>query len=131
MAYFENVVKTGKCAQFIISIADGKDIGTIFIKNIDHKNHNGEYGIFIGEESARGKGYARFATKEILKYGFEELNLHRIHLTVMADNISAIKSYKNSGFVVEGILRDAYLKDDKFIDILMMSILKSDWEARC
>lgn len=133
IAYFESVVKMGKCAQFIIVVEDEKqstDIGTIFIKNIDGSNHNGEYGIFIGEESARGKGYAKPATDLILKYGFESLNLHRIYLTVMSDNIPAIRAYERAGFVREGVLREEYLRGDSYVDIVMMSILKQEWDAK-
>ena len=133
ISYFENNVKTGKCAQFIIVVdEDGekKDIGTIFIKNIDTANHNGEYGVFIGEETGRGKGYAKSATVEILKHGFEVLKLHRIYLTVMADNIPAIKVYEESGFIREGIMRDEYYRYDGYVDIVMMSILEEDWLTR-
>lgn len=129
--YFENFIQTGKCVQFII-VDNGeipKDIGTTFIKKIDHDNHNGEFGIFIGEESARGKGFAVPATYEILKYGFEKLNLHRIYLTVMADNIPAIRTYEKVGFLKEGIMREEYLRGDGYIDIVIMAMLKSDWDG--
>ncbi len=133
IAYYERCVKSGKCAQFIISVRDDeryKDIGTVFIKNIDHKNHSGEYGIFIGEESARGRGYGKEATKLILRYAFGELKLHRIFLTVMCDNLQAISAYEKSGFVMEGIMREEYLRSDGYIDIIIMSILKDEWEER-
>ncbi|MBR3507285.1 MAG: UDP-4-amino-4,6-dideoxy-N-acetyl-beta-L-altrosamine N-acetyltransferase [Lachnospiraceae bacterium] len=130
ISYFEKLVKTGKCAQFII-VENGenqRDIGTTFIKNIDHNNHNGEYGIFIGEDSARGKGLAVSATYETLKYGFEELKLHRIYLTVMADNVPAISTYEKVGFIKEGIMRDGFLRYDGYVDIVMMAMLKSGWD---
>lgn len=133
IAYYEMKVKTGKCAQFVIVIDDNgdqTDIGTIFIKNIDTANHSGEYGIFIGEDTGRGKGYARLATEKVLKYGFEVLKLHRIFLTVMVDNIPAIKTYERAGFVREGIMRDEYLRADGYVDIVMMSILDKEWTSR-
>lgn len=131
MAYFNNIVQTGKCAQFIIVIDEKtgqKDIGTIFIKNIDHENHKGEYGIFIGEESARGNGYAKAATALIIEFAFKELKLNRVYLQVMEDNKNAIRVYENAGFIKEGIMREAFLKNDKYINIIMMSLLKCDWE---
>lgn len=132
IAYFEKYIKTGKCVQFII-VENGenqRDVGTTFIKNIDHDNHNGEYGIFIGEENARGKGIAASATYEILKYGFEELKLHRIYLTVMADNFPAIRTYEKVGFMKEGVMREEFLRYDGYVDIVMMAMLKSDWDNR-
>ena len=133
IAYYKNNVESGKCAQFIIALTDDNntcDIGTVFIKNIDYDNNNGEFGIFIGEETERGKGYAKLSTKLILEYGFESLNLHRIYLTVMADNIQAIRAYESSGFVKEGIMREEYLRNDGYVDIVIMGILKKDWDER-
>lgn len=133
LEYYEKVVKAGKCAQFIITVDEkysATDIGTIFIKKIDNQSHNGEYGIFIGEESFRGKGYAKEATRQILEYGFDVLNLHRIYLTVMIDNHSAIKTYERCGFKREGVMRDEYLRSDGgYVDVVMMAILKGEWEV--
>ena len=67
-------------------------------------------------------------TEKILKYGFEELNLHRIYLTVMKDNLPAIKTYEKCGFIQEGVLRDEYLRADGYVDIVMMAIIKDDWK---
>ena len=106
------------------------DIGTIFIKNLDHANHNGEYGIFIGEATARGKGYAKAATELILRHGFEVLGLHRIYLTVMSDNYPAIKTYEKCGFLREGVMREEYLRDGAYVDIIMMAMLKQDWDNK-
>lgn len=127
--YFHNIVETGKCAQYIIVVEDengSRDIGTTFIKNIDRHSNKGEFGIFIGEESARGKGYAKYAISEILRIAFDELNLHRVYLSVMADNLLAIKSYKKVGFVIEGSFSDDYLRNDEYIDVIVMAIIKEN-----
>ncbi len=130
--YFHNVVETGKCVQYIITVDDengSRDIGTTFIKNIDRDSNKGEFGIFIGEDSARGKGYAKYAISEILKIAFEELDLNMVYLSVMEDNISAIRAYENAGIKIEGKLRNGYLKKDGYVDIVIMSILKSEYKT--
>lgn len=124
--YFKNVVQLGKCRQYII-VADGRDIGTIFIKNIDPSNHKGEYGIFIGEENAYGKGYSLPATLQILDIAFTELKLNRVYLTVIQGNMPAISTYKRAGFHEEGILRQDYYRDGKYYDVVMMSVLIDEW----
>lgn len=129
--YFRNVVETGKCAQWIIVADDGvkeTDIGTVFIKNIDRDNHKGEYGIFIGEDDFRGKGCAYPTTMAILKIAFEELHLNRVYLSVMADNIAAIKAYQKAGFAIEGILKEDFKRADGYVDIVVMGIVKSMWD---
>ena len=86
--------------------------------------------MFIGEEKARGKGYAKFAINAILEVAFNELFLNRVYLSVMADNIYAIQAYKKCGFNVEGIQKGAYLKEDAYVDIILMDIDKERWNAR-
>ena len=130
--WLQTKVATGFCTQYIIVVQEAccsTDIGTVFIKNIDRENNKGEFGIFVGEESARGKGYGKQATKQILDVAFRELKLNRVYLTVMADNLSAIRAYKNAGFLVEGMLREDYLRSDGYIDVVVMGITLADWKA--
>ena len=52
-------VATGQVVQYIIlDNADGKPVGSVYYRDVDNHNRSAEYGIFIGEESARGKGLA-------------------------------------------------------------------------
>jgi len=128
--YLHDIVETGKCFQYIIVIKENGnsiDIGTVFIKNIDYKNCKGEFGIFIGESSARGKGYAKLATIEILRIAFTEIMLNRVYLTVIFDNIAAIKSYEKAGFKMEGRLRSDYCRNGEYVDVIIMGITKEMW----
>ena len=127
--YLKTKVESGLCDQYIIVDFDNNDIGTVFIKNIDAENKKGEFGMFIGEASGRGKGYAKKAAFEMLEIAFGKLNLNRVYLTVMYDNIAAVKSYKAAGFVVEGILKEDFFRecDNKYIDIILMGITRNMW----
>jgi len=46
------------------------------------------------------------------------------------NNERAMRSYLNVGFVEEGRMRAAIYQDGVYIDIVMMSVLKSDWQER-
>lgn len=129
--WMEHYVLTGQCAQFIIiDRSDNKPVGSVFIKHIDHQSMKGEYGIFIGEESARGRGLGSEAAKLILDYGFHILGLNRIYLTVFAFNQTAIKSYQCAGFEIEGTMRDDFCWNGKFEDVVIMAALREEWEQR-
>lgn len=127
--WIETKIKTGEVVQMIIEETDGgRAIGSVYIRDIDHSNHKGEYGIFIGEDDTRGKGYGTKAAKQMIHYAFETLHLHRLFLRVYADNEQAIRSYEKAGFV-----REAYLKDDVFVrgcyrDIILMAIIDNEIE---
>lgn len=92
-------VEPGHVVQFIIcEKASGRSVGSVYFRDIDREKRCAEYGIFIGEDDAVGKGYGTQAAKLALSYAFEELQLQSIFLRVFADNKAARKSYENAGF---------------------------------
>lgn len=106
-----------------------KLIGNSGFFDIDSTARSGEIGIMIGEKSYWNKGYGTEAMTLLLKHGFETLNLHRIFLRVYASNPRAIRSYKKTGFTLEGRLREAVFKRGRYDDVLIMSVLRSEWDA--
>jgi RimJ/RimL family protein N-acetyltransferase len=103
-------------------------IGNIALDRINWKERSAEVGIFIGEKIFWNQGYGREAMGLILGYGFNELNLNRIFLRVYETNQRAIHSYEKAGFVLEGRLRQDHFQDGRYIDVLMMSVLRSEWK---
>ena len=117
-------VATGQVVQYIIiDKADDKPVGSVYYRDIDGHNRSAEYGIFIGEESARGKGLGTETAKLFTDFGFAELQLHRISLRVLAKNPAARRSYEKAGFVQEGIFRDMELLDGQYRDVVFMARL--------
>ena len=117
-------VATGQVVQYIIiDKADDKPIGSVYYRDIDNHNRSAEYGIFIGEESARGKGLGTETAKLFTDFGFAELQLHRISLRVLAENTAARRSYEKAGFVQEGVFRDMELLDGQYRDVVFMARL--------
>ncbi|MBQ5398402.1 MAG: UDP-4-amino-4,6-dideoxy-N-acetyl-beta-L-altrosamine N-acetyltransferase [Ruminococcus sp.] len=127
LRWFEEKVASGEVVQFIITL-DGRDVGSVYFQDIDRVNKKCEYGIFIGDESCRGKGAGSQAAKLALDYAFEELKMNRVYLRVFADNERAIKSYENAGFKFEGKFRQDVIIDGKAYDMVFMAILKEDWK---
>ncbi len=116
---------------FIIrKLEDGQPIGFIGLDGINALNHDAWVGIGIGEEDCWGQGYGADAMRVMLRYAFQELNLHRVNLDVFVDNPRAIKSYENAGFVLEGISRERTVRDGRRWDIAFMGVLRSEWKAR-
>lgn len=120
--WLENKVKSGKAIQFIINLKkEQKDIGTIYIRDIDSENKNGEFGIYIGESDLRGMGYGTMAMDLIVKYAFLEKKLHKVYLRVLSDNERAKECYKKNGFVEEGVFKEHVYKQGKgFVDVTFM-----------
>ncbi len=89
----------GHVVQFVICEKENdRAVGSVYFRDIDYDNRCAEYGIFIGEDDAVGKGYGTKAAKLALAYAFDTLQLREVFLRVFADNVSARKSYENAGF---------------------------------
>lgn len=117
-------VETGQVVQMIIcDIASDKPLGSVYIRDIDREHNKAEYGIFIGEDAARGRGVGTAAAKLMLKYCFEEEKLHRVYLRALAGNTAAIHSYENAGFFKEGYLKDDVCIDGEYCDIVWMAAI--------
>lgn len=106
---------------------DNVFVGYAGICGISDTNKSGEYFIFIGDKEYWGKGIGTEVTKQVVKLGFEELNLNRIMLTVSVPNKGGVKAYERAGFVLEGRFREAAFRNGKYHDKLVMSILKSEY----
>jgi RimJ/RimL family protein N-acetyltransferase len=103
-------------------------VGDCGFNSVDHHNHSGEIGIFIGRKDLWNRGYGTETMRVLLKHGFYTLNLHRIFLRVFETNQRAIRSYEKAGFVHEGRLRQAHYRNGKYEDVLFMSALKPEWQ---
>lgn len=130
--WIHTMVETGKVDQLIICIkGDEEDVpvGSVYIRDIDKTHNKAEYGIFIGEESARGRGIGSMAATLMIEYCFKQLKLHRLFLRVFADNAGAIRSYEKAGFVKEAYLKDDVRIQGEYRDIVLMGIINPEEEA--
>lgn len=129
LKWLHEVVEKGHACQMMIcdKVSD-MPLGSVYIRDIDNLHHKGEYGIFIGEESARGRGIGTQAAKLMVAYGFEQLGLHRIYLRALAGNDRALKSYEKAGFVREGYLKDDVCINGRYADIVWMAVVNKEME---
>jgi RimJ/RimL family protein N-acetyltransferase len=107
-----------------------KLIGNCVVFDIESVNSSAELGIMIGEKDEWNKGYGTEAMLLLVRHCFETLNLNRTFLRVYAENLRAKRSYEKAGFVEEGCMREAVYKHGKYVDVIIMSILYSEWMER-
>jgi len=106
-----------------------KLIGNCSVFNIEWVSRSAELGIAIGDKTVWNKGYGTETMQLLLQHGFETLNLNRIYLRVYSTNPRAIRAYEKAGFVLEGTLREAVYKHGSYADVLIMSVLRSEWKS--
>ncbi|WMC91642.1 UDP-4-amino-4,6-dideoxy-N-acetyl-beta-L-altrosamine N-acetyltransferase [Kineothrix sp. MB12-C1] len=121
--WIKSMIETGKAVQFILCIKNSmRPIGSVYFRDIDKDKKEAEYGIFIGEDDASGKGYGTEAAHLAVEYAFGELGLKRLVLRVFADNKAAVASYSKAGFVQESVLKDVECSDGEKKDMYFMSM---------
>ena len=97
-------------------------IGNIKIDPINARHGIAEYGIMMGRKSEWGNGFAKEATLRIVNLCFSELNIRKITLGVVADNIIAFNLYKGIGFEIEGVFKKHGFYQGKYCDIVRMAL---------
>lgn len=131
-AWFENMLKTPAPQRPMVIEVHHRDdwvmIGNCGLHVIDWRIRSAEAGIFIGDPSNWNKGYGTEVMRLLLRHGFYTLNLNRIALEVFQTNPRAIRAYEKAGFVQEGRKRQGMYRDGEYIDILLMSVLRSEWQ---
>jgi ribosomal-protein-alanine N-acetyltransferase len=106
---------------------DGRQIGGIGL-TVDEQHRHAELGYWLGVEYW-GKGYATEAAGEMLRYGFEKLQLHRIFASHFKHNPVSGKILKKLGMRYEGCQREHLRKWDQFVDSELYGILRQEWES--
>jgi len=117
-----------KPKYYIISY-NNNDIGYFRTSNYSEINKN----IYIGcdlHKDWRGKGISYIAYLEFMSSLFERLDLHKISLEVLSTNTVAYNLYTKIGFVYEGCKRDEVLKNNKWVDSIIMSIKKEEYFSK-
>ncbi len=104
----------------------GEKIGYLALYDIDNRHKHAEFAIMI-DPSQQGKGYATEATRLIVEYGFNQLNLYKLFLYVDKLNEKAAHIYQKVGFQIEGDLKKHYFVNGSYHDVLFMSLFQEDY----
>ncbi|MFD9026072.1 GNAT family N-acetyltransferase [Streptomyces parvulus] len=108
--------------------ATGELVGEVVLYDGDPAARSCTFRTLIGARG-RGRGLGSEATRLIVGHGFERAGLHRVQLEVYAHNARARRVYEKAGFVVEGIRREAALRDGVWVDEVLMAVLEHEWAA--
>jgi RimJ/RimL family protein N-acetyltransferase len=114
----------------IREVAGGRLVGSCQLLGINPTHRKAELQIRIGDADARGRGYGREAVDLLLDFAFEDLNLHRVELTVLEGNEPAMKTYLSAGFAREGVMRQAAHIDGRYVDVVFMGVLRDERPPR-
>jgi len=114
----------------MITTKEGKKIGLIhFFKSIPY-TVGFEIGYMIFKNEDRGKGYMSEACKLFIDFLFLSKHIPRLQLCFFEGNEPSIKIGRKMGFTYEGTLRHAVFHRGKFLDVMVFSLLRKEWEKK-
>lgn len=130
MAYLnlvEEKYKCGKCFDWGIALKEtGRLVGTCGFVNINKTDFRGEIG-YVLSRACWEKGLMPEAVRKVCSYGFEFMELNRIEARVFPENTRSQGVLKKIDFQYEGTLRQQQLIKGKYQDLMMFSLLKSEF----
>lgn len=118
--------------EYVFGIVDKETdtlIGNCGLHNVNNIDGRAEFGIFIGNKSYWNKGFGKDATRLILDFGFNILNLHAIYWQVFEYNPAAMKLYEQVGFKKAGAFREAKIIGSRKFDVILMDILAEEYTS--
>ncbi len=118
----------GRQITYAITLAGtGEFVGAIDLR-IEKAHKRAEMGFWVGKPYWYS-GFCSEEVREIIKYGFEELGLNRIHARHFVRNPASGKVLQKTGMNYEGTLRQYFIKWGKFEDVKLYAILKDVWNS--
>ena len=113
----------------IVYEADGKMIGTCGFTAFDAASDSAEIGYVLNPDYW-GRGIATEAVSEVLRFGFEEMHLHRIEAKFMEGNDASRHVMEKVGMTFEGMSRESRLVKGKYVSVGVCAILYDEWKAK-
>lgn len=117
---------SGRIVLAVTDLESGEHVGNTGFYHLDFLHRRGEFWVLLGQK--QGQGLGGEITDSMLAYGFQTLNLRRIFLHVRADHERAVKMYEKRGLRREGLLRSHYYIQGTYKDVLIMAILRSEYD---
>ena len=105
-------------------------IGTLELDGILWAHGVCSMSIAIGDRGNWGRGYGYEAAQLGLTFAFDELNLHRVTVTVFSYNQRSIALFEKLGFQREGAFREFLQRDGERHDMLLYGLLRREWRGR-
>lgn len=115
----------------IVERKAGALLGACGLCQIDWVNRTGDLSLYIGQDGLYiDELYAPDAARTVLRYGFEELGLHRIWCEIYGFDQAKAQLLPRLGFTLDGRHRETHWSEGAWHDSLFYGILEREFRAR-
>jgi ribosomal-protein-serine acetyltransferase len=112
---------------YSLILVENNIAGVFQLNRLDLINSTTEFGYWIFSKY-QGKGLINKCCKAMLEYVFDELKFNRVEIKCAVENVKSQKIPEKFGFTREGILRQNQMLGEKWIDSILYSLLREEWE---
>lgn len=126
--WFQDIYKDPSRRYWVIVFQDER-VGLVNLYDINHENRRCFWAFYIAGPQARGRGVGRLVEYLILQHVFGGLNFNKLCCEVLSYNEPVIMMHKSFGFKQEGYLRQHVIKSGRPIDVMLLAILRDEWEV--
>ena len=127
--WFDSKVLNDKSTEMfsIVDVNTGELLGACGLCYIDWINRNADFSIYIGKDDLYiDEKYAIEAAQIMMKYGFEELNLHRLWSEIYSFDEAKKVMFDRLGFKLEGVHKETHWTEGRWCDSLFYGYVMHD-----
>ena len=123
LAWYERQVSDKSISMFAVLTDSDELIGVCGFTDIDMVNRRAEFSLYIDPDLV-GRGYGKGALNTLFRHGFERLGLNLIWGETFEKN-AASYLFEAIGMTRDGVRRQFYFRNGKYIDAHLYSITKA------
>lgn len=128
--WYQSLAREPDSVRLAVDAPDVGIIGLSSLMHIDWRCRHAWHGLVIGEPGFRGRGYGVDAVMTTMRYVFEELDLHRLHGSMIEYNDASITLYcDKAGWRREGVRREYFFRKGRFWDEVLVGVTRADYLA--
>ena len=126
--WFARILEDDTVTYWVVEL-DGEPVGLANLTGVDRDNRRCSWAFYLASPAVRGRGVGTFVEYFVLQYVFETLGLEKLCCEVLSFNDGVVAMHEGYGFQREGLLRRHIYKDGISHDVVVLGMLKEDWEA--
>jgi RimJ/RimL family protein N-acetyltransferase len=119
----------GRPAALMADTLEGEPIGLVVLRVERPEARSLELSLLVGDPAHWGQGFGGDILRTTLEACFNGWGVHRLGVRVEEGNERALALYRRFGFHAEGRLRQAAYRDGQHADVLLFSLLASEWRS--
>lgn len=129
-AWFDRVASDQRNRRFSIVLKETDEIvGMLTLSSIDWHNRSATHGIKLLPSCPKGQGIGTDAVLTLMRYAFEEVNLHRLDGSWLECNAASKHLYEKCGWYEEGTKKEAVWRNGRYYDLKIAGITKREYLA--